>query len=78
MGWLNGSIIVCSIVEAAKKIIKEDKDREDFYKKIFFILVHCDCDALYKAENRDKIFKKVRREFEEDIISLLNSMEGDE
>lgn len=78
MGWSNGSIIMCSIVEAAKKIIKDDRDREEFYKKIIPIFIHSDCDALYEVDNRDEIFKKVRRDFEKDIISLLNSMEGDE
>ena len=78
MGWSNGSIIMCSIVEAAKKIIKDDRDREKFYKKIIPIFIHSDCDTLYEVDNRDEIFKKVRRDFEKDIISLLNSMEGDE
>jgi hypothetical protein len=62
MGWAGGSGLFGAVIKAAKRFIKDDKDRRKFYLATLPAFNDDDWDTQGECEGLDPIFDRILRE----------------
>lgn len=62
MGWCGGSSIFSAVIKAAKRFIKDPKDRRKFYLALLPEFNAHDWDTQNECDGLDSVFDKILRE----------------